>query len=95
MPKPRKAKNVSAMLETISRTPGYREGARSDGSMFTIVTTANNSRMPTTIQTMTDWTFATAPEPTTFTASITRRIAAAKTLTQTAPASSPTKDAAA
>ena len=88
-PKPRNAKNVSATLETMSRTGGYVDGSSSDGSMFTIVTTANVSRIPTTIHTITVCTFATAWEPTTFSHSITRRTTAAKTLTHTAPASSP------
>jgi len=49
MPKPRKAKNVSATLEMISRSGGYFDGASSDGFMLTSVTTANRVRIPSTI----------------------------------------------
>src|SRR5436190_13076307 len=52
-PNPRNAKNVSATLATISLRPGYFEGASSDGSMLTIVTTAKITRIPTTTLTMT------------------------------------------
>src|SRR3954452_18502781 len=62
-PNPRKAKNVRATLETMSRTGGYVDGARRAGSMLRMVTTANRLRMPTTIMTMTLWTFATIVEP--------------------------------
>jgi len=59
-PNPRNAKNVRATLETMSRRGGYPDGSSRVGSMFATVTTANVSRMPTTIQTMTVCTRATA-----------------------------------
>ena len=64
-PNPRNAKNVRATLETMSRALGYVDGASSAGSMFEIVTTAKNARMPTTTKTMRLWTFATSVEPAT------------------------------
>ena len=48
MPKPRKAKNVSATAEMMSRSGGYFDGASSDGFMLTSVTTANTVRIPST-----------------------------------------------
>ena len=48
MPKPRKAKKVSATLEMMSRNGGYPENASSDGFMLTSVTTANTVRIPST-----------------------------------------------
>ncbi len=48
MPKPRKAKNVSATAEMMSRSGGYFDGASSDGLMLTSVTTANRVRIPST-----------------------------------------------
>ena len=48
MPKPRKAKNVSATLETMSRNGGYPDGASRCGVMLASVTTANRVRIPRT-----------------------------------------------
>ena len=49
MPKPRKAKKVSATLDTMSFSGGYPENASSDGFMLTSVTIANRERMPSTM----------------------------------------------
>ena len=73
---------MSATLETISRTPGYPDGASSDGSMFAIVTTAKNPRIPTTTNTMRLWTRATTVEPMTFTAVIAITTRTAKAFAQ-------------
>ena len=67
-PKPRKAKKVSATADTMSWTPGYVDGARSAGSVFAIVTTANTARIPTTTNTTRLWTRATNVDPATFSA---------------------------
>ena len=62
-PKPRNAKNVEATLDTMSWGPGYVDGARLPGSMFAIVTTEKNARMPMTTKTTRLWTRATTLEP--------------------------------
>src|SRR5215475_15307915 len=84
MPKPRKAKNVSATLETMSRAGGYPDGASSDGSMLASVTTAKTTRIPTTTYTITVCAFATSLDPTTFTAVMTTMTSAAKNFAQAA-----------
>ena len=48
MPKPRKAKKVSATDEIMSWNGGYFDGASSDGVMFTSVTTAKTDKIPST-----------------------------------------------
>ena len=48
MPKPRKAKKVSATDEMMSRADGYPENASSDGWMLTSVTTEKKARIPST-----------------------------------------------
>ena len=53
MPKPRKAKKVSATLEMMSLHDGYPDGASSDGCMLTRVTTAKKVRIPRTTKTIT------------------------------------------
>ena len=85
MPKPRKAKKVSATLETMSRNGGYPEGASSDGFMLTRVTTAKRTRMPRTTVTITVCARATSLEPTMLTAVMTRMMRAANTLIQASP----------
>lgn len=52
--------------------------------MFTSVTTAKMTRMPSTTYTITVCALATSPDPTMFTAVITTMISAAKTLAQAA-----------
>ena len=83
MPKPRKAKKVSATLEMMSRSGGYPDGASSDGFMLTSVTTAKKVRIPRTIKTITVCALATSFDPTMFTAVMTMMISAANTLAQT------------
>src|SRR5436190_13721240 len=83
-PNPRNAKNVSAMLETIWRRPGYPEGASSEGFRLAIVTIAKITRMPTTMLTMTAWTRATAREPTTLRAVMASTTRQAKIFAQVA-----------
>jgi len=48
MPKPRKAKKVSATDEMMSCTGGYFDGASSEGVMLTNVTIEKKVRMPST-----------------------------------------------
>ncbi len=48
IPKPRKAKKVSATDEMMSRAGGYPENASSDGFMLTSVTTEKKARIPST-----------------------------------------------
>ena len=64
-PKPRKAKNVRATLDTMSRTPGYVDGARFPGCMFAMVMIANPARIPITTTTTRLWTRATTLDPAT------------------------------
>ena len=83
MPKPRKAKKVSATLETMSWNDGYPENASSDGSRLTSVTTEKTIRMPST--TIDDHRLGARHRPATRRCSapvITRMISAAKTLIQ-------------
>src|SRR5215469_6213631 len=82
MPKPRKAKKVSATDEMMSWNGGYFDGASSDGVMFASVTTANTDKIPSTTYTITVCAPATSRDPTTFTPVMTRMISAAKTLIQ-------------
>ncbi len=83
-PKPRKAKNVSATLDTMSWGPGYVDGARLPGSMFAIVTTEKNARMPMTTKTTRLWTRATTLEPAMFRMVIVTSRATAKIFTHAA-----------
>ena len=48
MPKPRKAKKVSATEEMMSWNGGYFDGASSDGVMFTSVTTEKKAKIAST-----------------------------------------------
>ena len=80
-PKPRKAKNVSATLDTMSRTGGYPEKARRSRSMLASVDTANTVRMPITTMTTTVWARATTCEPSTLRNDMTTTTSTAKALT--------------
>src|SRR5215468_8627425 len=64
MPNPRKAKNVSATLEMMSRNGGYPEGASRCGCILTRVTTANKVKIPSTTYTITVCALATSCDPT-------------------------------
>ena len=77
MPNPRKAKNVSATLETMSRSGGYPEGASNAGLMFSSVATANSPRLPSTTKTITVCARATTCDPTMLTTVIAMMIRAA------------------
>ena len=71
MPNPRKAKNVSATLETMSRSGGYPEGASNCGLMFSSVATANSASIPITTTTITVCARTTTFDPTMLTTVIT------------------------
>jgi hypothetical protein len=92
-PKPRKAKKVSATLDTMCWTSGYFEGASSEGSMFAIVTTANTQRIPTTTKTIALCSRATTVDPAMFTPVITITTAAANTVAHTVESSVKIEDA--
>lgn len=83
-PNPRKAKKVSATLETIWRMLGYPENASSDQFTSASMTIEKKTRMPITTRTMSPCAFATAPEPMTFSVPIASTISTANTLAQVA-----------
>src|SRR5690348_2464431 len=82
MPKPRKAKKVSATLDTISDRGGYPAGASSAGLTLASVTTAKNDKMPTTTYTMMVCAFATRFDPTILTTVMATMMSTAKILIQ-------------
>ena len=86
-PKPRKAKKVSATLDTMSRSGGYPDTASRSQSTLASVVTAKMPRIPTTTTTTTVCARATAWEPRTLSAVMTTTSSTANVFVHAAPPS--------
>ena len=82
---------MSATLATMSVADGYVLNANRSKSMSTMVTAMKTAKTARSAITMIDWARSTSFEPTMLSAAIATTITDVKTLSQTPPASSPTK----